>query len=72
MITDFGFWILPACRRGRDFGKNVCKEIAGKLKKMERKYNHQFADVYEALNYLMHEKQKQDDLENRKQIGFKK
>lgn len=48
------------------------KEIAGKLKKMERKFNRQFADVYEALNYLTNEKQKQDDWENRKQIGFKK
>lgn len=45
--------------------------LAEKMKKLERKYNKQFKDVYEALNYLMNEKQKLIDFENRKRIGFK-
>jgi hypothetical protein len=48
------------------------KELAEKLKKIERKYNKQFKDVYEAINYLMNEKQNQIDFENRERIGFKK
>lgn len=48
------------------------KELAEKLKKLERKYNKQFKDVYEAINYLLNEKQKQIDFENRERIGFKK
>jgi len=48
------------------------KELAEKITTLEKKYNKQFTDVYDALNYLMEEKQKQVDWENRKQIGFKK
>lgn len=46
-------------------------ELAEQFTRMERKYNKQFADVYEALKYLMDGKQKSDDLKKRKQIGFK-
>ena len=48
------------------------KELAAKLAKLERKYNKQFKDVYEALNYLMNEKKKLIDFEKRERIGFKK
>lgn len=48
------------------------KELAEKLARMERKYNMKFKDIYEALNYLMNEKQKQIDFEKRERIGFKK
>ena len=48
------------------------KELATKIEKLERKYNKQFKDVYEALNYLMQEKEKQIEFENREPIGFKK
>ena len=48
------------------------KELAAKLAKIERKYNKQFKDVYEALNYLMNEKQKQTEFDDRERIGFKK
>src|SRR5690349_18666802 len=33
------------------------KDLTDKLKKLERKYNKQFKDIYEALNYLTGEKQ---------------
>jgi len=42
-----------------------------KLKEIETKYNRQFADVYEALKYLMDDKQNKDDWKKQKQIGFK-
>ena len=48
------------------------KELTGKLKKLESKYNRKFKDVYEALKYLMNDKQERDDWKKRKQIGFKK
>jgi len=48
------------------------KDLTQKIKRLEAKYNRQFADVYEALNYLTDEKQKREDWENRKQIGYKK
>ena len=47
------------------------KDLTDKLKELETKYNRQFADVYEALKYLMDDKQNRDDLKKRKQIGFK-
>ncbi len=48
------------------------KELSEKLKELESKYNKQFKDVYEAINYLMDDKQERDDLKKRKRIGFKK
>ena len=48
------------------------KDLTEKLKELETKYNRQFADVYEALKYLMDDKQNRDDWKKRKQIGFKK
>ncbi|HSV88911.1 MAG TPA: ORF6N domain-containing protein [Bacteroidales bacterium] len=48
------------------------KDLTDKLKKLERKYNKQFKDIYEALSYLIGEKQKLGDFENRERIGFKK
>jgi len=48
------------------------KELAEKIAKLERKYNHQFADVYEALDLLLNEKQTRVDWENRQRIGFKR
>jgi len=47
-------------------------ELAGKIKELEQKYDKQFADVYEAMDFLIGEKQKQIDFEKRKKIGFKK
>ena len=48
------------------------KELAEKLKELENKYNLQFTTVYEALKYLMKDKQTRDDWKSRKQIGYKK
>lgn len=46
-------------------------ELNNKLKELESKYNKQFKDVYEAINYLL-QKDKQEIIQrDRKQIGYK-
>ncbi|PCH91310.1 MAG: DNA-binding protein [Bacteroidetes bacterium] len=46
-------------------------ELADKLKEMESKYNKQFKDVYEAINFLMQKDTQQKEQSERKRIGFK-
>ena len=46
-------------------------EIDDKLKELELKYNKQFKDVYEAINYLMQKNTRQKEQNERKRIGFK-
>lgn len=48
------------------------KELADRILEMEKKYDKQFKDVYEALNYLMEEKQEAIDFKERPRIGFRK
>lgn len=47
------------------------KEISDKLQELERKFNIQFKDVYEAINFLIQKDKKQIDQSNRTKIGFK-
>jgi hypothetical protein len=47
-------------------------ELNKKMEEIETKYNKQFADVYEALNYLMGIKKEEDKIKKRKVIGYKK
>jgi hypothetical protein len=47
------------------------KDLTEKLKELENKYNKQFADVYEALKYLLGKDKKQIEQSNRKPIGYK-
>jgi len=46
-------------------------ELSKKLEELESKYNKQFSDVYEALNYLMDIKKVDDKTKKRKLIGYK-
>ncbi len=46
------------------------KEIADKLKELENKYNKQFKDVYEAINYLLQKDKQETGQRERKRIGF--
>ena len=48
------------------------KDLTDKLKELENKYNKQFKDVYEALNYLLQKNKQQLEQSERKRIGFKK
>jgi hypothetical protein len=47
------------------------KELSEKLSALEKKYNKQFADVYEALNYLINKEKQIEKQSNRKKIGYK-
>lgn len=46
------------------------KDITGKLKELESKYDRQFKDVYEAINYLLEKDKQEIDQKERKRIGF--
>jgi hypothetical protein len=48
------------------------KELSDKLNDLEKKYNKQFADVYEALNYLIGKEKQIEKQKERKKIGYKR
>ena len=54
----------------RQFALNY-KELEIKIKKLERKYNNNFQQIFKALDLLLSEKQEQEDFKNRNRIGFK-
>lgn len=47
------------------------KDLTDKLKELETKYNKQFQDVYEAINYLLQKDKKEIEQKYRKRIGYK-
>jgi hypothetical protein len=47
------------------------KDLSDKLKELETRYNKQFKDVGEALNYLLQKDKQVEVFKKRKQIGFK-
>jgi len=47
------------------------KELAEKITSLEQKYNRQFKDVYEAINYLLQKDKQETKHKERKRIGFK-
>jgi ORF6N domain len=47
------------------------KDLAEKIKKLEKKYNKNFREIFKALEYLVSEKQTKKDFKNRTRIGFK-
>ena len=47
------------------------KDLTEKLKELENKYNKQFKDVYEAINYLLQKDKQEISQKERKQIGYK-
>jgi hypothetical protein len=54
----------------KEFALNY-KELADKLKELEKTYNKQFKDVYEAINYLLQKDKQETSQKERKQIGDK-
>ncbi len=48
------------------------KDLTEKLKELENKYDKQFKDVYEAINYLMQKDKIEINQKERKRIGFQK
>ena len=47
------------------------KELVSKIKKLEKKYNNNFQQIFKALDLLLTENKEQEDFKNRKRIGFK-
>lgn len=47
------------------------KDLTEKLKELESKYNKQFKDVYEAINYLLQKDKQEVSQKQRRQIGYK-
>ena len=47
------------------------KDLTEKLKELENKYNKQFKDVYEAINYLLKKDKQETTQKERKRIGYK-
>lgn len=48
------------------------KDLTDKLKELETKYDRQFKDVYEAINYLLNKDKQETEQKERRRIGFKK
>ncbi len=48
------------------------KDLTVKLKEFETKYNKQFKDVYEAINYLLKDTKQKKQQTERTKIGYKK
>jgi hypothetical protein len=46
------------------------KELADKLATLENTHNKQFHEIYQALNFLIDKKQKEEDFHQRQRIGF--
>jgi hypothetical protein len=46
------------------------KELSIQLNELEKKYNKQFKDVYEVINYLLRKDKQGIDFNERKRIGF--
>jgi hypothetical protein len=47
------------------------KDLTEKLKALEGKYDKQFGDVYEAMNYLLQKDHRETEQKQRKRIGYK-
>jgi len=48
------------------------KDLTEKLKELENKYDKQFANVFDALNFLLKKDRQQAEQQNRKRIGFRR
>jgi len=47
------------------------KELTAKMNELETKYNKQFKDVYDAINFLLQKDKQKENQNQRKRIGFK-
>ena len=54
----------------REFALNY-EVLQVKIKKLEKKYNKNFSDVFKAMEYLLGQKKNEEEFKNRRRIGFK-
>jgi len=55
----------------KEFALNY-KELANQLKELESKYDKNFNDIYQAINYLLEKENQTTQQKDRTKIGFKK
>ena len=48
------------------------KDLTNKLNELETRYNKQFKDIYEAMNFLLQKDKQQTDLQKQRRIGFRR
>jgi len=46
------------------------QDLTDKIKELEKRYDQQFTDVYDAINYLLQKDKQQTEQHDRKRIGF--
>ena len=68
---DVNIAVVRAFIASRQIALNM-KKLATKITALEKKYNKQFADIYEAINFLITEKQQEIEQKERVRIGFKR
>lgn len=61
--------IVEAFIAMRKFSKNY-EMLAGKLQQLERKYDKQFDNIFEALKYLLEKDKIEEEHKDRKRIGY--
>lgn len=47
-------------------------ELSTQLKQLEQKYDKQFDDIFEAINYLLKKDTQEKTIKNRNKVGYKK
>ena len=47
------------------------KDLTEKLQELENKYDQQFNDVYDAINFLLQKDNQETEQKTRKRIGYK-
>lgn len=62
--------IIDAFLKLKEFANNYL-ELSNQLKLLENKYDKQFDDIFEAINYLLKKDNQTKQQSERKQIGFK-
>ena len=62
--------IIEAFIALRRFSMNY-ELLVKKLQQLERKYDKQFDNIFEALNHLLEKEKKEEEQKNRKRIGYK-
>ncbi len=70
VAIDVNISIIRAFVQLRQFALSH-SELSQKLKELESKYDKQFENIYEALNYLVQKDKQQITQSQRKQIGYK-
>jgi len=46
------------------------RDLTDQIKELEKRYNKQFRDVYDAINYLLQKDKRQTEQHERKRIGY--